>query len=68
MALNSFDLNLRLNEMLVDKAMAEFDSKRVTLEQMQTFIRYRNFNLGQDSKLVADVFKAYEEKTKARKN
>jgi hypothetical protein len=66
MALTSFDLNNRLNDMLVDKAMTEFDSRRVTLEEMKTFIRFRNFNLGQDKKLVDDVFKAYEEKRKGK--
>jgi hypothetical protein len=68
MALNSFDLTLRLNDLLVDKAMTEFDSKSVTLDEMKTFIRFRNFNLGQDQKFVAAVYKAYEEKTKARRN
>jgi hypothetical protein len=62
MAISSYDLNVRLSEMLVDKAMAEFDSRQVSLEEMKTFIRYRNFNLGQDGKLVRDVLKAYDEK------
>ena len=68
MALTSFDLNNRLHEMLVDKAMTEFDSRRVTVEEMKTFIRYRNFNLGQDQKLVDEVFKGYEKKRKALKD
>jgi hypothetical protein len=67
MALSSFDLNLRLNDVLVKKAMDEFDSRKVSIEEMKTFIRYRNFNLGQDAKLVADVFKAYQEKIKVPK-
>ena len=67
MSLSSFDLNLKLNDILVKKAMDEFDSKRVTIEEMKTFIRYRNFNLGQDAKLVQDVFTAYQEKIKSTK-